>query len=548
MIVLVFLEILADRWKSFSVFYVYAKCYGVMNITHSFSPIRILALGLIVSSLSAGSIGAPAQTEAQEFPEQAVSASSGTVTPEMIERFERLEAETKRLREEVARLEQEKTLAAPAPTPAPSPAPSAASVSSVLSQDQKAAVSAAAVSSAASSAASSTVSGETMTRAEVDAYIEKYVRDSAWRIGPVRVTPYGRLWASVIGSTSRPSPQDAIHHILPSDTYGQFNTAFQARSSRLGLNIEAPEMCTWLGKMRSSGKVEVDFRNDTGNAENKGSILLREVYWQLENEDWKFLFGQTKDVISPLNTGMLNYYNLWDAGNIGYRNPQFQITRYFYWSQNTRMEFTTSLSQMCGSDYSAYDHTGSYPTVMGRVGWTIARPCCKYPVQFGISGHIGEQRYDFPGQKTEIDSWSANLDMSVPFTNRCGIRGELFTGEGLAGVYGGVSQGIDYDPLSKTGTCDAVKSTGGWLEFWWDWTEQLHYHLGYGIDDPDEEDAEAISIAKNSVIYTNLVYDFTKFLRTGIEYSYWTTDYREGNPAGEEGEAHVVEWMWQLEF
>lgn len=458
------------------------------------------------------------------------TASSVSVTPEMMARFERLEAETKRLRQEVARLRTEKN-----PEDSQTVAPVTAQVGN----------------------SASVVTGETtqesaqeiMTREEVDAYIEKHIADSAWRVGPVKLTPYGCVWASMLVSDSRTSPQDAVMYALPSDAYGQTSTAFQARSSRLGLKMEGPDVPFWMfGEMKSSGKVEIDFRNDTGNAENKGSVLLREVYWQLENDTYKILFGQTKDVISPLNTGMLNYYNVWGAGNIGYRNPQLQFTRYYYLNCRTRMEVTTALAQLCGPDFRANDSPGSYPTFQGRVGWTIVRDCNRYPIQFGISGHVGEQRYDFAGEENEISTWSANLDVSIPFTERCGIRGEMFHGQGLAGVYGGVSQSIDYRASNGAGTRNSIHSTGGWAEFWWDWTDKLHYRIGYGIDNPHDDDMEVCNIRENSVFYTNIVYDFTKFLRTGVEYSYWSTDYRDDMPGGNEGRAHVVEWMWQLEF
>lgn len=478
--------------------------------------------------------------------------STGGVTPEMMARFERLEAETQRLRQEVARLRTEKSVGKPqsvsVPTmdsgmTAPIPAPATMSgqvgtYASVLASEM--------VQSSGQESVQPSVQ-ETMTREEVDAYIQKHIADSAWRVGPVKITPYGRIWASMLVSSSRTMPQDAVMYALPSDAYGQTSTAFQARSSRLGLKFDGPDLPFWFfGEMKSSGKVEIDFRNNTGNAENKGSVLLREVYWQLENDTYKILFGQTKDVISPLNTGMLNYYNVWGAGNLGYRSPQLQFTRYYYLTCRTRMEVTTALSQLCGPDFAANDSPGSYPTIQGRVGWTIARDCNRYPIQFGISGHVGEQRYDFGAESDRISTWSANVDLSVPLTERCGIRGEVFHGQGLAGVFGGVNQSIDY--RGGLGTRNSIHSTGGWGEFWWDWTDQLHYCVGYGIDNPNDDDMEVTNIRENSVIYTNIVYDFTKFLRTGVEYSYWSTDYRDDMPGGNKGRAHVVEWMWQLEF
>ena len=440
------------------------------------------------------------------------------ITPEMMERFERLEAETQQLRTEVARLNAEKSILTPA----------AVSVTT----------------EAASTAASQQ---ETMTRAEIDEYIERHIKNDAWKVGKMKLTPYGIVWASVLCTDRKTANSDWIGRPLPGDQYDRTVTSIQARTSRLGLKIAAPDLCFMGCMMKSHGLVEVDFANSC-NAENKGTIQLREAYWVLENDDYKLLFGQTKDIISPLYARFRDYNALYGNGNLGYRNPMLSFTRFFTLTPNVKMDWATGLVQICGMDQTAYDQMGSYPSLQSRIGWTIARDCYKYPIKFGIGAHIGEQRYDFPKESDRVTSWSVNADLELPFTDRFGFRAEFFHGQGLAGNVGGCYQTIDYDPVTDLGTRSSVHSTGGWAEVYWDWTDELHWVVGYSGDDPHNADMEACKVQNSRILYVNVMYDFTKFLTSGLQYTYHTVDYRPGAYSENFACANGIEWLWKLTF
>ena len=92
---------------------------------------------------------------------------------------------------------------------------------------------------------------------------------------------------------------------------------------------------------------------------------------------------------------------------------------------------------------------------------------------------------------------------------------------------GGIGQGVNL------ATKQGIHSTGGWGEVWYDLSPALHYHLGYGIDNPlDADITAAVGRTFNSFGYTNLIVDVTKKLNLGFEVSYWTTRYlglEEGN-------------------
>ena len=55
--------------------------------------------------------------------------------------------------------------------------------------------------------------------------------------------------------------------------------------------------------------------------------------------------GQTWDVISPLNPGMLMYSVGWEAGNIGYRRAQLRAERYVALSDSQLLTLQGSINQ-----------------------------------------------------------------------------------------------------------------------------------------------------------------------------------------------------------
>ena len=124
-----------------------------------------------------------------------------------------------------------------------------------------------------------------------------------------------------------------------------------------------------------------------------------------------------------------------------------------------------------------------------------------------MSSHVGELIYDFhantptnpsPFAFTEIgahrETWSLNVDAHMPITPYCGVQGELFMGENLGPFFGGVGQSVDIvsytDPngVFHPASGDDIRSRGGWIDFWYDWTPRWHSHTGYSIDNPFSQD------------------------------------------------------------
>ncbi|MBU4399872.1 MAG: hypothetical protein KKE86_11125, partial [Planctomycetes bacterium] len=169
----------------------------------------------------------------------------------------------------------------------------------------------------------------------------------------------------------------------------------------------------------------------------------------------------------------------------------------------------------------------NWPIIEGRAGWTIGqrgKGCL--PITVGASGHVGEEQFDHVvlGANNQRRTWSGNVDLRIPLTERLGFQGEWFTGENLGAFLGGIGQGIN--PI----TLNPIRSTGGWFEVWFDWTPSLHSHVGYSVDDPNNNDVAAGQRNFNQCYFGNLAYDLTDKFWIGMEVSSWKTLYADRLP------------------
>jgi hypothetical protein len=374
--------------------------------------------------------------------------------------------------------------------------------------------------------------------------VEEYTLDQlktemsrlAWTKGDYRIVPYGILWGSMNYQTERTNSGDYTFFVLSRDDEGEDAFHVDGKSTRFGIDVFGPQI-PLFGCMQSGGKIEFDFQGPFVT-ENRGTVLLRHAYVELKDESTRLLFGQTWDVVSPLNPNMLMYSIGWGGGNIGYRRAQFRVERYVPVSDRLLITAQGSLNHdmintgdLPSTSGIRGDHAG-WPVLEGRLAATLGErgPGC-LPWTFGVSSHVGEQIYDFrlgpdPVDDMAIKTWSLNSDLQIPITERFGFQGEFFTGENLGPFLGGVIQGINIF------TREGIRSTGGWGEVYYRWTPRLHSHFGAGIDDPLDEDVPAVDGARtyNQFSFANLLLDVTPKFTVGMEVSAWKTLYRIQSP------------------
>ena len=336
----------------------------------------------------------------------------------------------------------------------------------------------------------------------------------------LKFEPYGVLWSAAAYESSRTNGGDYAFYVISPDAEGEAAFHMDAKSSRLGVRMLGPDIC-FLGCGTARGLVEIDFQGSFVT-ENKPGPLLRHAYWEIEGESFRILGGQTWDVISPLYPGMLMYTVGWGAGNIGYRRAQIRGEKSFAVDRDISMVIQASANADIVSDFPGDgtivgDHA-SWPVIEGRVGFNHPH------ASLGVSGHVGEQVFDFPPSNPGFDcvctTWSANFDAVVTLSSRVSVRGEFFTGSNLGAYLGGILQGMN------AARRDHISSTGGWAELAAHLSGVFDARIGFGIDDPDDEDLTAASERTlNRMLFGNLTYSVLKNYVFGIEVSYWNTDF-----------------------
>jgi hypothetical protein len=369
---------------------------------------------------------------------------------------------------------------------------------------------------------------EYFTLDELRGEMKKY----SWKKGDFTIVPYGILWGNMVYSTERTVPGSYTLFAQSASTQPEGEFVVDARTTRLGLDVAGPQI-PCLNCAGSGGKVEIDFQNSplvssTGvpSTENRATILLRHAYLEVKNDEFRLLFGQTWDVVSPLLPGMLMYSVGWDGGNIGYRRAQLRGERFLAFSDTSLVTAQISANQQVFEDASPVikGETPDWPIIEGRTAWTIgARGKGCRPITIGVSGHIGEEQFDHTvfGPNNRRRTWSGNIDFRMPITERLGFQAECFTGENLGAFLGGIGQGIN-----QVGTFNTIRSHGGWCEIWYDWTPNLHSHVGYSVDDPVDGDITfAGGKTYNQFYFGNVSYDLTKAFLVGLEISSWKTNY-----------------------
>jgi len=378
-----------------------------------------------------------------------------------------------------------------------------------------------------------------------------------------RIAPYGAFWADMVLATSRTNPGAFTFFVLSEEAQGEGTFTIDARRSRFGFDAFGPEIPI-DGGLKSQGRVEIDFHGDF-IIENRAEVLLRHAYWEASNDRHRFLVGQYWDVISPLNPRTVNYSVGWMGGNVGFRRAQFRYELMGQPTSDVKWALQTSLNQDIVPDFptdaGVVRESSNWPVFEARFAVSLGPQEGAQSATLGISGHIGETGFDFldtgppplglpPVDDARFETWSYNVDLSTPIGQYVHLQAEFFRGRDLSPFLGGIGQGIC--PCTRT----PIDSIGGWADAQIQWTDWLSTAVGYGVDDPEDDDL-VVGRIYNQFIFANIQILLSDALSTGLEVSYWKTLYTEKRagliPDSDlqptaPGTAVVVDWMLKYAF
>lgn len=319
---------------------------------------------------------------------------------------------------------------------------------------------------------------------------------------------------------------------------GDDEFAMHARLTRFGMNFDGPAV-DGLSDPDLTGNIEIDFYNiGLGDNDSRSAVRMRKAYLDLAWEHWSLRAGQDWDWISPLFPSVNGDLVMWGAGNTGDRRPQFTARHRTALGGGT---FETAIGAgLAGAVSSANVTSGlrsgensGLPMVGARLGWSKKdQDGGKW--QLGVWGHWSEDEYDATG--TGVDDFSSSslgVDFAVPLLeDSLWLQGEVWGGENLDDVRGGIFQGVN-------ALGEEIGSTGGFLELGWKATGSATVFAGFSTDDPSNEDVNPNAPNDNQVAYLAVNWKFG-VTRIGIEYLNWVTDY---NGLAEGDANRVAAWI-----
>jgi hypothetical protein len=343
----------------------------------------------------------------------------------------------------------------------------------------------------------------------------------------------GELIGEMIFSEQRPVIPSAI--VLISPDFGRETTTIDihGKSSKIGVLLRGPDFL----ELQTGGALLAYLFGEEFLADVAGINLLG-GYVELRNERWRFLFGRAGDLINPRRPGTIDINAGRNAGNLGFSRGQFRVERYLHPTPQAQI---TAQFSLCNPIATAYEgrladlvEDNGWPLLEGRVAYGVGPVAREFGIEtrrfeIGASGVLGQLRSIDPRESRPIDIWLFGFDAKADLTDYCGVQAEFFHGQALGNLNGGILQIINPD------THEEIRTTGGWCDFYVDWTERVRSSFGFGIDDPLDSTLAPGQSTRNAFVFANLVLDLTKSVEVGFEIGRWDTDYMPSRAPGDRG-------------
>jgi hypothetical protein len=368
-----------------------------------------------------------------------------------------------------------------------------------------------------------------------------------------KIKVFGAVKLDVYWNETRPQAPSVPFFLVPKFVGGFTNHTLDinARQSLLGVLFTGPK----IGNFRSGGRISAVFFDASVLADQNG-FLLQQSYGELFDAHWRFAAGLQFDVFAPGLPTVLPFSYLGGSGSPGTCiRGQIRVEHFGDVASESQWTLQGALSQPLNTAVTPdiiLDEDTGLPNVEGRIAFGSGKPApigmlTERPLEVSASGLAGQLRRTAPPtdppRRVVSDVWGAAVDFRVNFAGRYGFKGEAYTGQALGNYNGAILQSLD------AVTWKAIRSTGGWAEGFFYLTPMLHSHVGYGFDDPKDEDMTAIPNSLfgrtyNSTLYGNLLWNLDKTFRIAFEATHRKTEYKEPTNLPNEGFGFQTQFAW----
>ena len=379
-------------------------------------------------------------------------------------------------------------------------------------------------------------------------------------VAGTKISLYGRLELNTAYETDVTNGLWSANAPAGAKGDAQGRTSLSIARTRLGLNLEGPSKDD---EPSLKGKFEADFAgnssysNFNGTSGSNSGFRVRQSWGSVTFKDLglTLLFGQTDDVVNPLDPPSVNASSYNGAGNLGNRRPQIRITEavgpievavaathdrtYGYTARIDKDKADPSTPAVGnpgdpnyvpanpGTDKAVTDADApSIPAFQGRVGVKLPASWAgeKASLALGLGGLFAKNEAANADDKNRYaspePSYMFGADLSLPVIDILTLTGEFFTGQNLS-RYGDGSLGQSR-AYSKDG---GIKSIGWWGGLSAKLPASVSAGAGVGAESLDDKSKSNGNAESNMFIFANLAYNFTSAAKVTLEYVNFSTDY-----------------------
>jgi uncharacterized protein (UPF0335 family) len=304
-----------------------------------------------------------------------------------------------------------------------------------------------------------------------------------------------------------------------SATPGLRSTGATLRQTVLGLRFFGPDL---PGGGKVSGSVDMDFFS--GSLQPSNNVFhLRVATIDLAWKDTTITVGQDKPIVAPrepVSLAQVGVSPLTGAGNLWQWQPQARIEQRFRLSERSEIRAQAGVFE---SYESANTVPAPYTNTLG-----IWRPAYEARLEYAYS--VGGARFEIaPGfhdgasrvAGQSVASRAFTIDGLAQLNSRISFDGAWFTGENLAGL-GTLRQGFTILP---SGAAIPVHLYGGWVQATYNATARWSFHLFAGDEDDRASDLIGNGIGGNFVYGGNSMWQLAPNVLASFEFSQARTDY-----------------------
>jgi uncharacterized coiled-coil protein SlyX len=335
---------------------------------------------------------------------------------------------------------------------------------------------------------------------------------------------YGKVKVDGIYDSTRMGIDEYILYV-PQGADGDSQVTFTARETRFGLNIGGPTFGDW----KTTAKIETDFYGSAISG-GSGSLRIRLAYIDMTNGKTAVRVGQDWLPVSALNPDTTNFTIMGYNGNLWNRIPQVTVRQKF--SENVTGLVSAYRFRDADDIENGLDFDLEMPWVAAGLKFHGDPFGTGKAASVAINGAVRNGEVEGKGVTPSLVSAEFDLPWQV-----LSLKGEVYYGEGLGAEY-----------LHKGGAFnlngDPIQTQGGFIQLGIRAAKPVRLNIGYGLDNPRDEDLVADEFfRKSTYLFGNVYYDFTSDLSMVVEGTQVKTTWSDGTKDGFRFQSSLI-FVW----